>query len=78
MKYDVLVIGSRPRRHFYRFGVEAQRFCGQDRHRGKGRRHRKARLPQSKDAKMRGLQALLPYHHGIFGRGRVFPTENSL
>lgn len=42
-----------------------------NRHRREGEVGGKSSLSESQDAKMYELQALLPYHDGLFGRGRV-------
>ena len=62
-------------RHFHGDRDAQKRQQKEDRHRRKGEVGGEQALPQGQDAEVHELQALLPHHDGVFGRGRLFGRQ---
>lgn len=58
--------------YFHRAGNVAQRQQKKHPYRRKGQIRGKQKMPEKRNGQVHELQAVLPYHHGLFGCGRVF------
>ena len=77
MQTDVVIVGAGPSGIFTALQTrdDQARHKTAHRHRGKRPRGGTAPLPEGRDRPLRQLQAVLPYHHRLFRRGRVFGRQ---